>query len=160
MGIKIIVAASKNMIIGKDGGLPWNLPTDLKYFKSVTDGHTVIMGRKCWDSIPIRFRPLSNRKNIIITRNKDFVADGAFVENDFEKAIINNENAFVIGGSEIYRMAFKYANELYLTKIFNNVDGDIYLNGFNSKEWALVNSSELICENGFEYVFEKYNKIV
>jgi dihydrofolate reductase len=158
MGLKIIVAASENMVIGNGGGLPWYLPTDLKRFKNITDGGTVIMGRKCWESIPIKFRPLSNRKNIIISRNKDFIAEGCFVENDFKKVIHENNNGFVIGGSDIYQMAFPYSNELYLTKILKNVDGDVFLKGFNSDEWELSYTSELICENGFEYVFQKYNK--
>jgi len=80
--VSIMVAATTSMVIGKDNDLPWHLPSDMKYFKEVTRGKTVIMGRKCWESIPAKFRPLPNRTNVVITRNKDYVAEGVLLTCD------------------------------------------------------------------------------
>ena len=77
--INIIVAASTNMVIGKNNDLPWYLPTDMKHFKDITKGHIVVMGRKCWESIPEKYRPLPNRTNFVVTRNKDYVARMPFL---------------------------------------------------------------------------------
>jgi dihydrofolate reductase len=160
--INIIVAMSNNFVIGKNNTLPWHLPTDLKYFKDTTKGHTVVMGRKCWESIPENYRPLPNRKNIVVSRNKDYVAKGAIVINDLEQILSSNENnfeqIFIIGGAELYKEAFKYANKLFLTQIFQDVDGDIILEGLNSKDWCLYEGSEIYEENGFKFRFELYQK--
>jgi dihydrofolate reductase len=160
--INIIVAMSNNSVIGKNNTLPWHLPTDLKYFKDTTNGHTVVMGRKCWESIPEKYRPLPNRKNIVVSRNKDYVAKGAIVINDLERILSSNENnleqIFIIGGAELYKEAFKYANKLFLTQIFQDVDGDIILEGLNSKDWCLYEGSEIYEENGFKFRFELYQK--
>ena len=160
--INIIVAMSNNSVIGKNNTLPWHLPTDLKYFKDTTNGHTVVMGRKCWESIPEKYRPLPNRKNIVVSRNKDYVAKGAIVINDLEQILSSNENnleqIFIIGGAELYKEAFKYANKLFLTQIFQDVDGDIILEGLNSKDWCLYEGSEIYEENGFKFRFELYQK--
>ena len=153
---------SNNFVIGKNNTLPWHLPTDLKYFKDTTKGHTVVMGRKCWESIPENYRPLPNRKNIVVSRNKDYVAKGAIVINDLEQILSSNENnfeqIFIIGGAELYKEAFKYANKLFLTQIFQDVDGDIILEGLNSKDWCLYEGSEIYEENGFKFRFELYQK--
>src|SRR5689334_17373843 len=90
--INIIVAASDNNCIGRNNDLPWNLPTDLKRFKEITSGHIVVMGRKCWESIPEKYRPLPKRTNVIITRNKDYKAEGAHVRHDLHEAL--NEFAY------------------------------------------------------------------
>ena len=160
--INIIVAMSNNSVIGKNNTLPWHLPTDLKYFKDTTNGHTVVMGRKCWESIPDKYRPLSNRKNIVLSRNKDYVAKGATVINDLEQILssneTNHEQIFIIGGAELYKEAFKYANKLFLTQIFHDVDGDITLEGLISKDWCFYEGSEIYEENGFKFRFELYQK--
>jgi dihydrofolate reductase len=160
--INIIVAMSNNFVIGKNNTLPWHLPTDLKYFKDTTNSHTVVMGRKCWESIPENYRPLPNRKNIVLSRNKDYVAKGATVINDLEQILSSNESnhkqIFIIGGAELYKEAFKYANKLFLTQIFQDVDGDITLEGLISKDWCLYEGSEIYEENGFKFRFELYQK--
>jgi dihydrofolate reductase len=160
--INIIVAMSNNSVIGKNNTLPWHLPTDLKYFKDTTNGHTVVMGRKCWESIPEKYRPLPNRKNIVVSRNKDYVAKGATVINDLEQILSSNESnhkqIFIIGGAELYKEAFKYANKFFLTQIFQDVDGDIILEGLDSKDWCLYEGSEIYEENGFKFRFELYQK--
>lgn len=160
--INIIVATSTNFVIGKDNDLPWHLPTDMKYFKDTTKGHMVVMGRKCWESIPEKFRPLPNRKNIVMTRDTSYVANGAVISHDLEQLLVSHENSheqvFIIGGAELYKAAFKYANRLFLTQIYSKVEGDVYLEGLVLKNWSLVEGSEFHEENGFKFRFELYEK--
>ena len=161
--LNIIVAASTNNVIGKGNDIPWKLPKDMKYFKFITFGSVVIMGRKCWDSIPPRFRPLEHRRNIVVTRNTDFKLDYPNVEvsYDLDKTILEHRfNAtnpfFVIGGSEIYKKAFPFADKLYLTRILKDIEGDVYLEGFNPDEWILTEKSDVFNQNGIDFVFEIY----
>jgi len=162
--INIIVAATNNMVIGKNNDLPWQLPSDLKNFKKITKGSAVIMGRKCWESIPEKFRPLPDRLNIVISRNQTYTAIGAVTLCDLKGLLTrlrdNNEDddVFVIGGSDIYKESFEFADKLYLTKIDAEVEGDVFLIGFDSNEWKLIDSSEPILENGFTFRFEIYTK--
>lgn len=160
--INIIVAMSTNFVIGKNNDLPWYLPTDMKYFKETTNGHTVVMGRKCWESIPEKFRPLSNRNNIVMSRNPNYEAKGAIVSDDLEHILISNQNSdkqvFIIGGAELYKKAFKYASKLYLTQIYSSVQGDILLEGLDISKWSLKDSSEIHEENGLKFRFEYYEK--
>jgi dihydrofolate reductase len=108
MTISLIAALTENRVIGKNNDLPWHLPDDMKYFMQTTKGHPVIMGRKNYDSIPEKFRPLPNRTNIVVTRQRDFVADGCIVVHSLEEALdeatnIVTDEIFIIGGAEIYR---------------------------------------------------------
>lgn len=118
--------------IGRDGALLWHIPDDLKHFKALTSGHAVIMGRKTWESLPPRFRPLPNRVNIIVTGNQDFTAKGAIVTHSVEEAFkagemqSSSDTVFVIGGGILYREALPYADTLYLTLIEGNEEGDVY----------------------------------
>lgn len=147
MKLAIIVAAAKNGVIGLNNKLPWHLPQDLKYFKSVTLGKPVIMGRKTYESIG---KPLPGRTNIVITRSKDWVAaEGVIVVNGFEEALHNaqrflNEGAggeaVVIGGAEIYRFALQFADRIYLTRIDAEPEGDAFFNELQSTEWKLESS--------------------
>ena len=162
--ISIIVAASNNMVIGKDNDLPWRLPSDLKNFKEVTDGHFVIMGRKCWESIPEKYRPLPNRQNIVISRDPEYNAEGAVVINDLETIIRVFKNdgehveVFIIGGAEIYKRLFEHADKLYLTHVLADVEGDVFLEGLDFNEWLLVETSPEMEENGFKFVFKTFEK--
>ena len=163
--ISIIAAASKDMVIGKNNDLPWHLPTDLKKFKKITEDSFVIMGRKCWESIPEKFRPLPKRDNIIISRDPDYEAVGATVINDLETIIRVFKNdgevgeVFIIGGAQIYKEAFKHADKLYLTQIFNDVEGDTYLEGLDFNEWVLTETSEHLIENDIEFRFTTFEKL-
>lgn len=163
--ICIIAAASKNLVIGKDNDLPWNLPTDLKNFKKITEGHFVIMGRKCWESIPEKFRPLPKRENIVITRDPEYDAVGAAVINDLETIIRVFKNdgevgeVFIIGGAQIYKETFKHADKLYLTQILSEVEGDTYLEGLDFSEWVLTETSEIMTENDIEFRFTTFDKL-
>ncbi len=162
--INIIVAATKNMVIGKGNDMPWSLPSDLKYFKQITGGHCVIMGRKCWESIPPKFRPLPNRLNIVLTKNEQYEALGATILSDVDQVLQdfknngNDDDIFVIGGAQIYKEAFKYADKLYLTQIDAELEGDTFLEGFNLAEWKLITASESKVENGLSFKFEVYEK--
>src|ERR1700749_597303 len=127
MIISLIAAHSENRVIGKNNDLPWKLPDDMKYFMQTTKGHHVVMGRKNYDSLPEKFRPLPNRTNIVVTRQKAFKAPGCIVSNSLEKALDicrNNgeREAFVIGGAEIYEASLPVANRLYLTEIHATIE--------------------------------------
>lgn len=160
--IKIIVAVASNGVIGKENDLPWKLPTDMAHFKKITSGHKVLMGRKCWESIPEKFRPLPNRINYVLTRDKDYVAKGAKLVHSLDDKINkfkhSKETLFVIGGAEIYDEMFEHADELFLTTIYNDVDGDIKLKKLDLNRWNMTDISELITENGFDYSISHYVK--
>jgi dihydrofolate reductase len=134
----------------------------MKYFKDTTKGHVVVMGRKCWESIPEKYRPLLNRTNIVMSRDKNYVANGASVTFDLENLLKVHENSdkevFIIGGAGLYKEAFKYAHRLYLTQIYSEVEGDIYLEGLDHKDWCLIEGSEIHEENGYKFRFELYKK--
>src|SRR5688572_23817102 len=143
MIISLIAALSNNRVIGKNNDLPWHLPDDMKYFMQTTKGHHVIMGRKNYDSIPEKFRPLPNRTNIVVTRQKNFVAQGCTIVNSIEEGLqiakSNNEKeVFIIGGAEIYNQGFAMATRLYLTEILVQLEGDTYFPEFNKTQWKEV----------------------
>lgn len=115
MTVGLIWAQSTSGVIGRDGAIPWHLPEDLARFKTLTMGHTVVMGRRTWDSLPARFRPLPGRRNVILTRNSGFVAPGAEVFGSIDDAI--DDQTWVIGGSEIYHLALPAATRCEVTEV-------------------------------------------
>ena len=122
--ISIIVAADENNIIGKDNDLIWHLPDDLRFFKQLTTGHTIIMGRKTYESIG---KPLPNRTSIIITRDKNFKAEGCIIVHSLEdalKQIPTGKEGFIIGGEQIYRLSLPQTDRVYLTRVHHKFDGD------------------------------------
>ena len=139
--ISLIYAQSRNGIIGRSGGLPWHISSDLKRFKAITMGKPVIMGRKTWDSLPKK--PLPGRHNIIITRQKGFVAEGATVVDSAHAALAaagEVPEVCVIGGGEIFDLFLDRANRIYLTEIDAEVDGDTAAPRLDNKNWRLVSS--------------------
>ena len=133
--ISIIVAIDENGLIGKRNGLPWKLPADLKHFKTLTSGHTVIMGRKTYDSIG---KPLPNRTNIVVSKSDDLQIDGCITVKSPEEALkasLENQEIFVIGGAEIYRQFLPLAQTIYMTEIHNKFDGDIFFPTIDYDEW-------------------------
>lgn len=137
--IALVVAVSRNGVIGRDGGLPWHISSDLKRFKAITMGKPVIMGRKTWESLPKR--PLVGRQNIVITRQKDYQAEGAIIVADVIAAIAvagNVEEIAVIGGGEIYRTTFPMADRIYLTEVDLDVEGDTHFPKLAPSEWREV----------------------
>ena len=140
--ISLVYAQSKNGVIGDAGGLPWHIPSDLKRFKETTLGKPIIMGRKTWDSLPRK--PLPGRLNIVITRQKHFVAEGAVVVADVAAAVVaagDVAEVCVIGGGEVYRQFLPVASRIYLTEIDMVVEGDTPAPRLDPSEWLEVSAS-------------------
>ena len=128
--VSLVAAVARGGVIGRDGGIPWRLPEDMAHFRELTMGHPVVMGRRTWESLPDQFRPLPGRGNVVVTRNPDWSAQGADRVGSLEEALDLLESAprvFVIGGGEIYAAALPYADELLLTEIDADFDGDTFL---------------------------------
>ena len=159
--ITIIVAAAENNAIGKDNDLIWSLPNDLKRFKKLTSGHSIIMGRKTFDSFP---GLLPNRKHIVISRNKNIsFSDEVTVVNNFEDAIRetgDDENPFIIGGGQIYKLAMNLSDKIELTRVHEEFKADTFFPKIEEKEWEIM--SEKIClkneNNLYNYKFITYKR--
>jgi dihydrofolate reductase len=159
--ISLLVAMDKNNLIGRDNDLPWRLPADLAYFKRVTMGHSIIMGRKTFDSIG---RPLPGRENIIITRNKEYMAKGCKVIHSTNEVLEMDEKdkeLFVIGGAEIFKELLPFADRLYLTEIDDVFYGDTYFPEFSLQDWKVVSSEKGPKDekNPYDYTFVVYERI-
>ena len=128
MGLGLIYARARNGVIGKNNTLPWHLPEDLAHFKATTMGQPVIMGRKTWDSLPPKFRPLPGRLNIVVTRNRDWQAHGAQVAHSVHEALAlcPDQNPWVIGGAELYALALPLAERVVVTEIDADFEGDAF----------------------------------
>ena len=144
MIISIIVAIGKNQVIGKNNQLIWHLPKDMKFFMDTTMDTVVIMGRKNYESIPKKYRPLKNRKNVIITRNKSYKAEGCIVVNSIGESLevlnnIENKEVFVIGGGEIYKkfLEKELVDRMYVTHIDEYFDGDTFFPDINYESWKI-----------------------
>jgi len=153
MIISLIVAMDENRAIGYKNKLPWSLPSELKYFRQTTKGKPVIMGRKTHESIG---RPMPERLNIIVTRDRNYKAGNCIVVNtreDAMKAAKGSSEIMVIGGAEIYKLFLPIANRLYITKVHGTFKGDTYFPEFNENEWVNVNEKlvEKDDENRYSY---------
>ncbi len=140
MIISLIAAVGQNNIIGANGDLPWNLPDDMKFFSKTTRGHHVLMGRKNYDSIPDKYRPLPKRPNIVVTRNPEFKDDRVMVAQSIEEGIeaarlAGEEELFIIGGGEIYRQTLHLADRLYITHVNATPEGETHFPSFEKSEW-------------------------
>lgn len=133
--ISIIVATAENNVIGNNNDLIWHLPADLQFFKKTTSGNSIIMGRKTYESIG---RPLPNRQNIVITRNKDLKIEGVNVVSSVEEAlsIATSEEKFIVGGGQIYKDSLNIADKVYLTKVHENFEGDTYFPELDMNVWT------------------------
>ncbi len=139
--LALIAAVAKNRVIGKDNGLLWHLPEDMRHFRETTRGKPVIMGRKTWESLPDAFRPLPGRQNIVISRNPAYAAAGASLAHSLGAALeLAGDAAEVclIGGAELYRQAIASADLLYLTEIDRDYDGDVIFPEVSGEEWEEV----------------------
>ena len=137
--ISYVVAVSRNGVIGREGGLPWHISSDLKRFKEITMGKPVVMGRKTWDSLPRK--PLPGRRNIVITRQPGFTAEGAEVVATPEQALAlcaGEKEVAVIGGGEIYRLFWPMVDRIYLTEVELEVDGDTHFPDLKPGQWREV----------------------
>lgn len=158
--ISIIVAHSKNMVIGKGNDLIWEIPDDHARFKKITMGHPVVMGRKTWESIPEKFRPLPGRTNFVITRDSSYRAPGATVTTSFEDTLVQaqespgGEEIFVVGGGEIYKQALPLTDRLYITVVDKEVDGDTFF-----PEYSNIFTKKISEESG-EFEGLKYSYLI
>ena len=160
MKITLVAAIASNNVIGKENSLPWNIPEDLKRFKQMTSGHTILMGRKTFDSIG---RPLPNRQNIVMTKDKNFEQEGIKVINDFDEALElikeSNDDIFVIGGSKIYELFEPVANSLAITRILKDFDGDAFFPDINWDLWQIEKEENFFDEkSNIECKLIEYSK--
>lgn len=160
MKISIVVAVGENNAIGRDGDLLWKLPKDMQFFKQTTMGHHVLMGRKTYESIPPKFRPLSGRVNLVVTRQQGYEAPGCRVVQTVDEAIAfaianEEEELMVIGGGEIYRQLFDRADRLYLTRVREPFeDADTYFPQIIPNRWQVVQTEKHYVDDKHKYNFE------
>ena len=151
--LSIIVAASENNVIGKDNQLLWYLPDDLKHFKETTKGHHVIAGRKTFES---QGKPLPKRTNVIVTRNPDYHAEGCIVVNSPDKALDlarQDDEPFIIGGEQIYRMALPLVDRIYLTRVHAEFEGDTFFPELDMQHWKEISRKYYPKDDRNEYSF-------
>ena len=157
MTVGLIWAQSTSGIIGRDNGIPWRLPEDQARFKALTMGHTVVMGRLTWESLPAKVRPLPGRKNVVVTRQDGYEADGAAVVGDLESALTDDE-AWVIGGAQIYAVAMPLANRCEVTEVevdLRREDEDAVAPMLDD-EWEGTAGEWLTSSSGLRYRFSSY----
>ena len=162
MKLGLIWAQTVTGIIGADGILPWHLPEDLAHFRAVTQGGAVIMGRRTWDSLPERFRPLPGRQNVVITRQQGWAAEGASIAHSFDDALAHTEGpVWVIGGAEIFRLALPQADTLEVTEIDASIAGDTLAPTLDAA-WTLVKTDPangwLNSSTALRYRFTRYER--
>jgi dihydrofolate reductase len=163
MLISLVVAASTNNAIGKDNRLLWHLPNDLKFFKNTTWALPVIMGRKTFESMDSK--PLNGRLNIIITRQKDWKADGVLTVHSLEEAVSfaqkeDYKECCVIGGGEIFREAMAIANIIYLTRVDTDIDGDVFFPEIDTRQWQLLTEQSFVADSkhAYPYHFQRWER--
>jgi len=167
MLISLIVAHSSNRVIGIDGQLPWHIPDDLKYFKAITIGKPIIMGRKTFDSIG---KPLPGRLNIIITKNTDLTIAECVVVNNLEAAITEAKNyfktqdteqeeIFIIGGAQIFKQSMEFVNKIYITEVHAEYAGDVFFDELSDNDWIEVGRDLHDSQNDkIPFSFVTYNR--
>ncbi|MEE6139459.1 dihydrofolate reductase [Mycobacterium sp. 050128] len=155
----LVWAQSTSGVIGRNGDIPWNVPEDLARFKQVTVGHTVVMGRLTWDSLPARVRPLPGRRNIVLSRRSDFVADGAEVVDSLDKALTDPE-AWVIGGAQVYQLALPHAARCEVTEIEIDLirEDEDALAPVLDETWAGQTGEWQVSRSGLRYRFHSYRR--
>lgn len=167
INVSLIVAMDQERGIGRDNDLMWHLPADMQFFKDTTKGHIVVMGRKNYDSIPVKFRPLPGRQNVILTKNRTFKAENCLVFHSLEECMThfkneNNRDLFIIGGGEIYRNALELGivREMYITRVDKVFNADTFFPEFEEKEWDKVKIGDHKLDEKHEasFTFWKYTK--
>lgn len=159
MIISLIAALTQNRVIGKNNGLPWSLPDDMKYFMQTTKGHYVVMGRKNYDSIPTKFKPLPDRTNIVVTRQTNFKAPNCLVVNSLTAAVDlakknKEEELFIIGGAEIYKLSMGIATKLYITEIKTELEGDTHFPEVDKNKWIEISRQAHTADERHIYAFD------
>jgi dihydrofolate reductase len=159
--VTLIAAVASNGAIGKDNHLLWQLPEDMQRFKALTLGHVVLMGRKTWESLPVKFRPLPGRRNIVVSRNSAYQALGATVVLNLNDAIsaAANESIFVIGGAEIYKQALLLSDRLELTEVDDDPAGDAFFPALDHQHWKeIAREPRLATATAPAYAFVTYER--
>ncbi len=163
MKLTLIAAMAENRVIGSGGGLPWKLPDEMQHFMDVTMGHSVLMGRKTFESMD---RPLPKRTNIVITRDTDYRAVGAHVVNTLAEAIELAESrgekeAFVIGGAQIYALILPLADRMVLTRVHAEIEGDVRFPSFDTSQWRVVSEArhEADERHAYGYTIREYERV-
>ncbi len=156
----MIAAASENNALGRNNELVWHLPNDFKRFKSLTSGHHIIMGRKTFESFP---KPLPNRTHIVISRQKDYCPEGCIVVNSMEKALEicpKDEDSFIIGGGEIYKLGISFSDKIELTLVHHNFEADAFFPEINLEEWEIINSQLQPKDEKhlFDFTYQTYSR--
>ena len=164
MAISLIVAASENNAIGKANKLIWHLPNDMKFFKNTTWGMPLIMGRKTYESMD---KPLPGRINIVITRQKDWKAEGVVVVSDLQHSIekakeTNCKEIFIAGGGEIFKQSMELADRIYMTRVHAVLDGDTFFPEIDESKWALVSNEDRETDekHKYAYSFQIWEKLI
>lgn len=154
--IALIACMDRNRLIGRGNQIPWHLPNDLKFFKQTTMGHTVVMGRKTFESIG---KPLPGRHNIVLTRDRNYRAEGVEIVHSLEEVLEREEDMFIIGGAHIYEQFMPYADKLYITRIDAEFEGDAYFPEIDTS-WQLIESQPGITDeqNPYSYTFNTYQR--
>lgn len=155
--VGLIWAEAAGGVIGAEGGMPWHVPEDLAHFKETTQGAPVVMGRKTWDSLPERFRPLPGRDNIVVTRQQDWTAEGARRASTVSEAVRGQEKVWIIGGAEIFRQVIADADRLEVTELDLVVDGDTFAPPKTG--WRVVDEGDWqTSRTGVRYRFLRYER--
>lgn len=158
--VSIVVAYASNRVIGHRGGLPWRLPSDLRRFRELTIGGTVVMGRKTFQSLPDAHRPLRERRNLVLSSHDDLDAGGAEVHPGLDAALQACEGeCFVIGGAAVYEQALPRAARVYATQVEAQPRGDVFFPTLASSEWRCVTESGPLHENDLEFRFRTYDRV-
>ena len=163
MTVSLVWAQSTQGVIGATGGIPWHVAEDARHFRDLTAGSAVVMGRKTWDSLPARFRPLPGRRNVIVTRDPSWQGDGALAATSLEEALAVADDlpVWIIGGSQIYELAMPIADVLEVTEIDTDVDGDAFAPAI-TEAWSVVRRTPetgwLTAESGDRYRFVRYER--
>ena len=156
----MIAAASGNNVIGKDNDMLWRLPDDFKRFKALTTGHSIVMGRKTFESLP---GILPNRTHVIVTRNADYKVDGCEVESTLKEALLSraDNDVFIIGGGEIYKQGIELADKIELTRVHANFEGDTFFPEINLNEWKLTNEEfhDSDLKHQYSFTYQTYIRI-
>lgn len=158
--LTLIAAVASNRVIGINNQLPWHLPEDMKYFREVTRGAPVIMGRKTWESLPPRFRPLPGRQNIVVSRQTDYVAEGAELASSLPEAVAKaqGEEVFLIGGADLYQQAMPQAQKLMLTEVALSPEGDAWFPEVDGAQWQETSRQAHIGADGTAFAFVVYTR--
>jgi len=154
--IAYVVAMDNNRLIGRDNALPWRLPDDMRWFREQTMGKPCVMGRKTYDSLPARSRPLPGRLNIVVTRNPDYEAPGAVVVHTIDDALRaagDADEVIIVGGAELYRALLPRVDRLYLTHVHGAADGDVFFPPYDPAGWREVYRQEHPVDDRHPYAF-------